>query len=420
MKRTLTLITLVTCCIALHAGPITLREKLEELNPYWKERNQVELPAIPVSELSETGIIQLHLCLVEKTLRNNFPKNFTKEQIVNRNRCLDLLHDYWTEGVFPKNLYHPKRTPYFIDKYGTACAVGQLIISTGNKDLAMKISSENNYDYIRTLKLKYPQINSWAGEYGFTTDELAWIQPAYPYCDTACNVTAAISTGFGQPPYSYLWNDGQTTQFATGLCPGRTYSCVVTDANGISIDPVNCDMSYSAVIIPGTNVISVPAVNPFYISLNSTLDYGSCNGTATAEVLEGVAPFSFYWTPGGQTYQTATGLCQGTYYVSVFDAIGCMKTDSVTVQSFTGLQELNQSSVFLYPNPAGKTLVIQTGRMFSENATITICNSLSQVVLVRKLNESLSEIDVSALESGTYFVSINDDWKGVRKHFFKN
>ncbi len=46
-----------------------------------------------------------------------------------------------------------------------------------------------------------------------------------------CTGTAQVTASGGTPPYTYLWNSGQTTSSIFGLCPG-TYTATVTDANG--------------------------------------------------------------------------------------------------------------------------------------------------------------------------------------------
>ncbi|HIA06359.1 MAG TPA: T9SS type A sorting domain-containing protein [Flavobacteriales bacterium] len=52
------------------------------------------------------------------------------------------------------------------------------------------------------------------------------------------------------------------------------------------------------------------------VSCNST-----CDGTATATVTGGTAPYTYVWDdPAAQSTTTATGLCAGTYTVTVFDA----------------------------------------------------------------------------------------------------
>ena len=43
----------------------------------------------------------------------------TATQIYNRNHFLDILKEYAASGVFPKNIYHQNRQPYFVDHLET-------------------------------------------------------------------------------------------------------------------------------------------------------------------------------------------------------------------------------------------------------------------------------------------------------------
>lgn len=66
--------------------------------------------------------------------------------------------------------------------------------------------------------------------------------------------------------------------------------------------------------------------NPLPMSVTTTTTPASCagnNGTATATPTGGTAPYTYIWTPSGQSTQTATGLAPGTYSVLVVDATGC-------------------------------------------------------------------------------------------------
>ncbi|WP_343631558.1 gliding motility-associated C-terminal domain-containing protein [Fluviicola sp.] len=54
-------------------------------------------------------------------------------------------------------------------------------------------------------------------------------------------------------------------------------------------------------------------------------------GTATVNTTQGSAPFTYSWTPGGQTTQTATNLVSGPYTVHVTDALGCSANINVNV-----------------------------------------------------------------------------------------
>jgi len=69
---------------------------------------------------------------------------------------------------------------FFIDDANTACAVGYIMQGTGNEALAEYIAETQNNAYVKQMEGE--NIFEWAKNYGFTADELAWIQPAYGPC----------------------------------------------------------------------------------------------------------------------------------------------------------------------------------------------------------------------------------------------
>ncbi|NNM16820.1 MAG: hypothetical protein HKO56_09190, partial [Bacteroidia bacterium] len=94
-----------------------------------------------------------------------------------------------------------------------------------------------------------------------------------------------------------------------------TYSA--TDANG-------CSVSDSV-------VVSVNAL-PLVVCTQDSVDcFGGSTGSATVAVSGGSAPYSYSWSPGGATAETATNLSAGTYTAVVTDALGCSASCTVTV-----------------------------------------------------------------------------------------
>jgi hypothetical protein len=68
---------------------------------------------------------------------------------------------------------------------------------------------------------------------------------------------------------------------------------------------------------------------------------GANNGSYTVGAKYGTAPYTYLWTPGGQTNATATGLSAGVYSITVTDKNGCSGT--VATCTFTQPAALRDS-----------------------------------------------------------------------------
>ncbi len=141
--------------------------------------------------------------------------------------------------------------------------------------------------------------------------------------------SVTVAANGGTPAYQYSINGG--TLQAGGLFPNlaaATYLFTVIDANGCT-DTLNVNISEpdSAVTVQVTVTDTI-------------LCAGQSTGTATAQAIGGVAPYSYVWnTVPVQTTPTATGLIAGTYTVSVTDANGCGPVIGIAV--ITELPPLN-------------------------------------------------------------------------------
>lgn len=150
--------------------------KMLEVNAQWKYYPE-HCPNESVFFATDIDAIQAHLYLVCEALIALTPKNLSTEQRNYRLMLIASLHDYANEKIFPTNLYHSVRTPYFVDDFDVHCAVGYLMHRSGYDDLVKEIRQNENYKYIEEIKT--PGVAEWAQKFGFTVDELKWIQPAY-------------------------------------------------------------------------------------------------------------------------------------------------------------------------------------------------------------------------------------------------
>jgi gliding motility-associated-like protein len=137
-------------------------------------------------------------------------------------------------------------------------------------------------------------------------------------CSGLCNGSTSASVTGGTAPYTYSWNTGATTTSLAGLCVG-SYTLTVTDANG-------CTSTNSTSITTPSPLIANASALPASCA-------GLCSGSATAAPTGGTSPYTYSWTPGGQTTQTINGQCVGAYTISVTDGHGCNVTQTVNVTS---------------------------------------------------------------------------------------
>ncbi len=215
-------------------------------------------------------------------------------------------------------------------------------------------------------------------------------------CFGAATGAISLTVAGGTSPYTYLWNDGTTTQNRTSIAAG-TYAVTVTDANG-------CTQSATGISI------TQPAAA---LSLSSTQVDPSCsgsnNGSITVTATGGTAPYTYDWTgtPTGDGTATITGLSAGTYSVTVTDNKGCTALRSVTIVAAT---PLTLTTALTHPtcppsvappvNSDGAINLTVSGGMTPYTYSWTTSGGSG-------LNPS-SE-DQSGLTAGTYMVTVTDN-----------
>lgn len=148
-------------------------------------------------------------------------------------------------------------------------------------------------------------------------------------CNGGNSGSATVSVSGGAGGYSYSWSPvGGTLATATGLFAG-TYTCSVTDGSG-------CLATHTFTITQPTAMSVTPT------QVNVTCNGGS-DASATVSVTGGTGSHYYYWSPGGSTSATVTGLSAGTYTCAVTDDNGCVTFQYVTITqpsviSITGTQ----------------------------------------------------------------------------------
>lgn len=147
------------------------------------------------------------------------------------------------------------------------------------------------------------------------------------------NASVSFDVSGGLPPYHITWDPDVPGNENLGA---GTYEYVISDNSGQQTSL--------------TVVITQPEALILETSATPALE-GQSDGTATAMVAGGTAPYSYLWS-NEMTMATIVNLEGGNYTVSITDANGCTIDGEVVVDMTTGLNANGMKSGWkVFPNP---------------------------------------------------------------------
>ncbi|MFZ4542846.1 MAG: gliding motility-associated C-terminal domain-containing protein [Saprospiraceae bacterium] len=206
------------------------------------------------------------------------------------------------------------------------------------------------------------------------------------------NGAAELIIEGGSSVYSYIWNGPVqvgNSNVATNLSTGE-YKITVTDQK------YNLSTTYSIFINPSDGPI---------ISVAQVTDAGdNCKGLIDISVTGGTSPYTYKWsgpTTGIPDVQDPTGLCDGSYTITLTDSKGCtaVKSDIIVARAARPCPIVNR---LVQPNCSDSNdgiieLIVPGGK-----SPFSYKWSRNNAVI------AASTKDLSNLPSGTYAVTITD------------
>jgi len=259
----------------------------------------------------------------------------------------------------------------------------------------------------------------------FTTPSLNTTTTYYVSLDDAfCEservaVTAAISL-LAKPVVTFdppIFNAGSTINICEGNA--QTFAApagftTYTWSNGLATQEITVDQSgsYSVVVQDASGCIS-PASDPLDVAVNP---YPVATITPTETMLMASAGDQYQWYQNGIEIPEGTDqsfelnlLEYGVYTVAVTDN-GCTTVSDEFTYLITG-NETGEAKWVVYPNPFESTLRFESfGSGVTEVEMVDILGRQVQ----RFSFQNNTTISTSALEAGTYFISIGDQQKITR------
>lgn len=189
-----------------------------------------------------------------------------------------------------------------------------------------------------------------------------------------------LSVTGGTSPYTYLWNNGSSTQDITNLS-ANTYTVIVTDAQG-------CTAQLSRSISQPAGALNVTS------SAVNILCFGGTNGSINVTATAGTPPYNYLWS-NGNTTEDLNNLPAGSYTVTVTDANGCSMTNDLFVtQPSAPLSASNtNTTVLCFGNATG---------------AIDLSVSGGTTPYTYLWSNGTSTADLSNITAGTYSVTVTD------------
>lgn len=199
-----------------------------------------------------------------------------------------------------------------------------------------------------------------------------------------------------QSCFSYQWlNDGSPIKGATNT----TY--YIKQAGTIS-----CQISYC-----GGATLNTPVSNSFSITIHPQKPEIALDGSS---LLCNTANVSYQWYYGtdtlnlnpliGYTAQQISPAFSGYYIVKITDSSNCSNSSNAFQYTFTGLDNLSNSTWEIYPNPSQRFIVIKNEHEIIDYAEAE--NLLGEFMLKKEIRSREATLDISAIPTGMYLLKL--------------
>gem|GEM_PF-2017256 len=337
----------------------------------------------------------------------------------------------WTTGAIPANIASPSA------------------IITSNATYIVTITDKNNCTVTSSVTIAMNPL------------PIANAQSSDAVVCKGSSVTLSANASVGSSPYTYTWSTGAVPSNSSTpsvvITTNTTYSVSVTDNKGCTAtSSVSVGMNALPTVTAGggtickgnsTNITAGGAntytwsnglgnstpqtVNPTTSTTYTVtgIDNNGCTNTANAIVIVNPLPTTPTITQNGknlfssvingnqwyfknvlipnETNQSYTPKQNGNYFIIVTQN-GCSSdTSNIFNVTNVGINELSNSemNITIFPNPTNDKFTIQTDNLI-EAYTLEILNTTGQVVLTKKISNSVEQVDLSGQAAGVYFVKL--------------
>lgn len=139
-----------------------------------------------------------------------------------------------------------------------------------------------------------------------------------------------VAVSGGTMPYSYLWNDGMTTEDRNNIAAG-IYTVTITDNS-------NCTTTAQFTVTQPSAEIIASGIT------THVLCFGNNSGSINQHISGGVPPYSFHWE-NGFTTEDRNNLPAGNYSVTITDNIGTTTSAAYSITQPAAAMDATGSAI---------------------------------------------------------------------------
>ncbi|MDP4664487.1 MAG: T9SS type A sorting domain-containing protein [Salibacteraceae bacterium] len=183
--------------------------------------------------------------------------------------------------------------------------------------------------------------------------------------------------------------------------------------NGYSGEMVAWFAGTSVIENLGTVAVGCPTVINVYVN---TIDLGMDTVLCANEYFDlvaGIGYQSYTWNGVNNNYNAIRVDSTGDYTILAIDEYGCEVKDtiSVTLNDCLGVNEIDNASLIVYPNPTTDVVSLTTN--MNGYKTAQVYDMTGRVVAVENTNTNTMTISLAALKAGVYKVVVTSE-EGVQ------
>ncbi len=274
------------------------------------------------------GITDVNGCYFSDTITITQPDAISVSETLTNVSCNGL-----SDGT--AILYITGGTPGYLEDWGTN---NPSTLSSGI--FSYTVTDTNSCVYTNSISISEPNVLS---------------SSVIPTDLTSClisNGSIDLSVNGGTIPYSYSWNNSDTTEDLSNLSAGN-YSVIITDINGCT------DTNWATLNQPSNGLslsLSSPSNNGYNIAC-----FGENSGSIIANSAGGTGSLTYIWS-SGDTTQNISNLFAGSYSVAITDSVGCSLSDSISItEPFELTSVYSTVNVMCYSDSTGSAIVNFSG-----------------------------------------------------------